>query len=262
VGTTRYGGSGDASRTLRLLWKGQERRAEGTPGPKPGLSVDAIVEAAIATADARGDASFSMREVAHRLGCTAMALYTHVGGRAELLDLMYDRAHDGLGPPGPGPWSVRVGEWAGALLDLYVRHPWIGDVSFARPVLGPHEQQAMESLLDAMEPAGLAWADAAAIVSSLFALVRTAARTIGEARAAELETGQSDRDWWQARSQALAEVAPDFADRFPSSTALARAGGPVQPDTGADASMPLLERAARRVLRRGVELLLAGAGAA
>ena len=60
--------------------------------------------------------------------------------------------------------------------------------------------------------------------------------------------------------RALAEVAPDFADRFPLSSALAGAGGPVSEDSPA-ASTPILERAARRVFRRAVELLLAGASA-
>jgi AcrR family transcriptional regulator len=260
MGTVRYGGSGDPARTLRLLWAGQAPRPPGTPGPKPGLSVDAIVEAAIAIADERGDASISMRTVAGRLGCTAMALYTHVGGRAELLDLMYDRVHATLSPPGPGHWQERVGRWAQALLELYVRHPWASEVSFARPVLGPHEQQAMETLLEALQPAGLPWRDATAVVSALFSLARATARTISEARSAEAETAQSDRDWWQARMHALAEVAPDFADRFPSWTELAAAGGPAPAETGSDSPTPLLERAARRTFRRAVELLLAGAG--
>jgi AcrR family transcriptional regulator len=262
MGAMRYGGAGDAARTLRLLWTGQAPRAAGTPGPKPGLRLDAIVQAAIAIADERGEASISMRAVAGRLSCTPMALYSHVGGRAELLDLMYDRVHEGFPRPRPGSWPERIGEWAEALLDLYVRHPWIGEVSLARPVLGPHEQQVLETLLEAMQPAGLGWADASAIVSALFSLARTTARTIREARAAERETGRSDRDWWQARMRALAEVAPDFAERFPHWTALARAGAPAAP-TEADPSgpTPIMERAARRVFRRGVELLLAGTGA-
>ena len=259
MGRARYGGSGDAAWTLRLLWTGEPPRAPGTPGPKPGLRLDAILEAAIAIADERGEASISMRAVAGRLGCTAMALYTHVGGRAELLDLMYDRVHAELRPPGPGPWTARVAGWAQDLLELCVRHPWVGEVSFARPVLGPHEQRALETLLEAMHPAGLGWRDASAVVSALFSLARSASRTISEARVAERETGRSDRDWWQARVRALAEVAPDFADRFPRSAELARAAPPITSDAGRD--RPLLEGAARRTFGRAVELLLAGAGA-
>src|SRR5258708_34520483 len=260
VSAARYGGSGDPTRTLRLLWAGeagQPGRAPGTPGPKPGLSVDAIVQAAIAIADERGDASISMRAVAQRLGCTAMALYTHVGGRGELLDLMYDRVYGGLLPPRPGPWTGRVGEWGEGLLGLYVRHAWVGEVSFARPVLGPHERSALETFLEAIRPAGLAGADVAASASALFALARAHARTVGEARGAELATGQSDREWWEARMRALAEVAPNFAERFPRSVALAGAGGATEAET--DPRAPLMERAARRVFRRAVELLLAGA---
>lgn len=260
MSSARYGASGDPTRTLRLLWAGEEPRPAGLPGPKPGLTVDSIVEAAISIADERGDASISMRAAAQRLGCTPMALYTHVGGRAELLDLMYDRVHAGLPPIGPGTWPERVGEWTQGLLELYVRHPWVTEVSFARPVLGPHEQGALETLLEAIQPAGLAAGDVTAVASALFSLSRATARTISESRSAERETGQGDREWWQARVRALAEVAPDFAGRFPLSSALAGAGGRV-PEDGAAASMPILERAARRAFGRAVELLLAGASA-
>src|SRR5258708_8067127 len=48
----------------------------------------AILDAAMALADERGLGAVSMRAVAERVGVTPMALYPHVGSKAELLDGM------------------------------------------------------------------------------------------------------------------------------------------------------------------------------
>src|SRR5919198_885317 len=54
-----FAGQGDPARSMALLWRTPSARTG--PGPKPGLSVDAIVAAAIAVADADGLAGLSMR---------------------------------------------------------------------------------------------------------------------------------------------------------------------------------------------------------
>ena len=56
---------------LDLLWG---RRGAGTRGPKADLSVDAIVETAVAIADADGLDAVSMARVANGLGFTTMSL--------------------------------------------------------------------------------------------------------------------------------------------------------------------------------------------
>ena len=59
--TTDYSGGGDPARSLPLLWRDQKRP---TRGPRPGLSVDRVVAAAIELADAEGLEALSMRRVA------------------------------------------------------------------------------------------------------------------------------------------------------------------------------------------------------
>ena len=87
-----YAGQGDPRRTMELLW-GVPTAAEATPrGPKPGITVGDIVAAATDIADTEGFDAVSMRSVGERLGRTAMALYTYVPSKAELVDLMLDRA--------------------------------------------------------------------------------------------------------------------------------------------------------------------------
>ncbi|MFD0407427.1 TetR/AcrR family transcriptional regulator [Kitasatospora sp. NPDC127116] len=252
---TVYAGQGDAHRSLALLWGAPAEPRTGRSGPKPGLSVDAIVSAGIAVADAEGMAALSMRAVGERLGRTAMALYTYVPGKAELLDLMHDRVlaelpverpterpaeylselpgerpaeyPSGL-PDGPfvaEDWRGAVTAWAENLYACYLRHPWVLQVSQARPVLGPAELAAMEALLRALRPAALAPRRLRGAVAALWQFVRGLAATTADARGAAAATGVTDEDWWAGRSARLVELAPDFAERFPLLVALQSEGG-------------------------------------
>jgi AcrR family transcriptional regulator len=248
-------GSGDAARSLPLLWRETAPPAR-RPGPRPGLSVDAIVAAAVVAADEAGLAGLSMRAVAERLGVTAMALYTYVPGKNELVDLIYDGVHAEL--PGhhaaPAGWRAAVTAWSEDLVALYVRHPWALQVSFARPVLGPHEQAVLEDVVGILRSTGSSPQVLRRVVSMLFHIVRGTAGTIAESRAAATAGGVSEQDWWAGRAAVLAELVPDFAERFPQSTWLG-SGGVRRP---ADDSTPHLEREARAALAVGLAVLLDG----
>src|ERR1700750_3099854 len=71
-----------------------------TKGPKPGLSLERIVAAAVRMADAEGLDAVSMNRVAKELGTGAMSLYRYVESKQELLALMIDAAI-GEVPPTP-----------------------------------------------------------------------------------------------------------------------------------------------------------------
>ncbi|MEU6047934.1 TetR/AcrR family transcriptional regulator [Streptomyces fimicarius] len=264
-----FAGQGDARRSLSLLWRAEVAApTRGGPGPKPRLSVDAIVTAAVAVADEEGMAALSMRAVGDRLGRTAMALYTHVPGKSELLDLMYDAVHAELPADyeeyeRQGDWRVPLTAWAGEVLEFYVRHPWVLQVSQARPVLGPHEYANLDTLVRLLGATGLEARTVRRLVGTLFPLVQGSARTVADARRAAAATGSSDEEWWAARSAALTELVPDFAERFPAVTGLERDGAPEPPpeDGGQDA-VPYPEREARETFRVGLDVLLDGIEAA
>jgi AcrR family transcriptional regulator len=218
------------------------------------------VAAAIAVADADGLAGLSMRAVAERLGVTAMALYTYVPGKDELVDLMYDGAHaelpvrDDLGEG----WRAAVTSWATDLVRCYLRHPWALEVSFARPVLGPNEQAVVEALARILRRAGLPAAVARRVVSLLFYVVRGTAQAVAESRLAAAAGGASEQEWWSGRVAALRQVAPDVAQRFPASAWLAGAGAAHRQG---DAT-PYLEREAMEAFTVGLTVLLDGIQAA
>ncbi|WP_433235953.1 TetR/AcrR family transcriptional regulator C-terminal domain-containing protein [Streptosporangium sp. CA-135522] len=256
-----FAGQGDARRSMDLLWgdagSGETRTG---PGPKPGLSVDMIVEAGIAVADAQGMAALSMRAVGEKLGRTAMALYTYVPGKSELVDLMYDRALAEL-PTAyrrATGWRAALTSWAQDHWAFYLRHPWVLQVSQVRPVLGPNEYVVLDTVVRILRTTGLEAGVLRRIVGALFHFVRGSAQTITEARQAATATGVSDEEWWFARSALLTEVAPDFAERFPMVTWLESAGAPPPAEQG----VPYLEREARETFKAGLAVLLDGIEAA
>lgn len=284
-----FAGQGDPRRSLSLLWRAEvPAPPRSGPGPKPRLSVDAIVAAAVALADEEGMGALSMRAVGDRLGRTAMALYTHVPGKGELLDLMYDAVHAELPAAYPESegWRAALTAWAGEVLEFYVRHPWVLQVSQARPVLGPHEYAGLDTLVTLLRATGLEAGVLRRLVGTLFPFVRGAAQAVADARLAAAATGSTDEEWWAARSAALLELVPDFAQRFPAVIRLETEGavepypeaGRPQPPPEADRPpgsgtaatgstqeaepVPYLEREARETFRVGLGVLLDGIEAA
>ncbi|GAA0221925.1 TetR/AcrR family transcriptional regulator C-terminal domain-containing protein [Saccharothrix mutabilis subsp. mutabilis] len=248
-----YAAQGDARRSLSSLWRGP---ADGSkPGPKPGLSLEAIIDAAIAVADEHGMAALSMRAVGERLGRTAMALYTYVPNKAELIDLMYDKVLGEL--PGDYPlddgWRPALTAWARDTRAFYLWHPWVLQVSQARPVLGPNEFRMLETLLRILKETGLDVQVLRGVVGAVVQFVRGSAEVIADARRASRDTGVSDEEWWYTRSPVLEEVAPDFATRFPLTTWLGGAEAPTD-----DECTPYLEREAEWNFTVGLDVLLDG----
>ncbi|MFC4906465.1 TetR/AcrR family transcriptional regulator C-terminal domain-containing protein [Actinomadura gamaensis] len=250
-----FAGQGDPRRSMELLWRDAVPAARsGTPGPKPGLSVDAVVDAGIAVADEVGTAALSMRLVGERLGRTAMALYTYVRGKAELVDLMYDKVLGELPPSFPEPgWRDALVSWAEATRAFHLRHPWVSRVSQARPVLGPNEYTAYNALAGVLRRAGLRPDEARAVVPVLVRYVEGAVRAVNEAREAARTTGVPDEEWWHARAAALEEIAPDFLDGVPDMAWLESRDAPPPDHDG-----PYLEMLVDESFHQGLAVILDG----
>ena len=218
---SRFAGQGDAERTLRLLWRANEPPTR--PGPKSDLTIDSIVDVAIEIADTESLDRLSMRAIGDRLGRSGMAAYSYVAGKSELIDLMYDRVHAELPTEYPlsGGWRAALSDWAEDLWRLYVRHPWMLRLSFARPVMGPRQQDVYETGARLVFEIGLDTSVARRMVGVVFHLVRATAQTAADSRVAAAETGTADTAWWSRRRAVLGALVPDFAERFPYSVLLA-----------------------------------------
>lgn len=250
-----FAGQGDPRRTMELLW-----RIPSGPqiprGPKPAFTVDDIVAAATDIADHEGFEAVSMRAVGERLGRTAMAVYTYVPSKAELVDLMLDRALGELDVAYDlaGGWRPAARQWALGSWDFYLRHPWVHQISTARPVLGPGTYVSMERPAEIFASTGLGGADVLKIVGTMSGFVVGMTRQISELREASRAAGQSELEWWTQQSELLAELVGDVDARFPR---LAAAGAEGAFDVEHEPEQ-YLEQEARNAFEFGLERLLDG----
>ncbi|MDI6103720.1 TetR/AcrR family transcriptional regulator C-terminal domain-containing protein [Actinoplanes sp. NEAU-A12] len=202
----------DLDRTLTLLWRRKLGTPQGTRGPKQRVSVDEVIQAGIAVADADGLPAFSMRKVADRLGLKLMSIYTYVPGRSELIGLMVDEVTGEVPhPPHEGPLRQRLADVARHLWDEFHRHPWLLQVESSRPWIGPHGTERYEWQLAAVEGVGLTDLEMDQIVTTIGDFTAGAARTSVLARRTAEESGISDEQWWAANAPILEKVMPPGA---------------------------------------------------
>lgn len=215
--------AGDPARTLHLLWRASspDRRR----GPRRALSVDAVVETAVAIADAEGLDALTMRQVAKALGVVPMTLYTYVPGKAELLDLMLDAAYARMPRTDTGgrPWRDRVIGVADENRALFERHPWAATVSTARPPLGPGQMAKYEHELRALDGLGLSDVEMDACLTHLLTFVQACARAAADSRAAQNDSAMNDQQWWDVNAPLLARVLDP--DAYPTAVRVGAAAG-------------------------------------
>jgi AcrR family transcriptional regulator len=188
--------AGDAIRRIALLW------GSHTNAGRSGLTVKAIVTAAIEIADTNGLDALSMRNVAERLGVGVMSLYTYVPGKLELIDLMLDTAYSELYERVEEP-SQQPGDWRDALCfiaqrnwELYRRHAWMLQVTTGRPILGPHEAIKYEAELRPLDGLGLSDVEMDAALTLILTHVEGCARAQATRQHTQDDTGMTDAEWW------------------------------------------------------------------
>jgi AcrR family transcriptional regulator len=200
-------------RGLALLW-GVGRAP--TRGPKPGLSIEQVVEAAMAIADEDGLAQVSMARVAERLGFTTMSLYRYVEAKDDLLTLMFDA---GTGPPPRLPglgrdWRRDLERWARKLRERYQRHPWVLTIPISGPIMTPNQFGWLEAGLRAFDATGLDDEEKANLVLLLSGFVRNEMLLVSDLDRAERRWAGGDAP----PAPAYGEIALRLLDeqRYPS----------------------------------------------
>jgi AcrR family transcriptional regulator len=216
-------GAGDPARTLKLLWR--DPAVVSRHGPRQGLSVDAVVDAATELADGDGLDAVTMRRVAQVLGVVPMTLYTYVPGKAELLDLMLDAAYARMPRDGTvgQPWRQRLTAVAAENMALFESHPWAATVSTLRPPLGPGQLAKYEHELSAFDGLGLDDVTVDDCLSYLLSFIQACARAAAEARAQQRDSALDDEQWWAANAPLLARVFDENA--YPTAARVGAAAG-------------------------------------
>lgn len=212
----------DPGRRLALLWGSQTRAG------RSGLTLRAIVAAAIEIADAEGLDALSMRRVAERLRVGTMSLYTHVPGKPELLDLMIDTAYGQLyaevdEPARQRGWRAALEHIARRNWDLYQQHPWLLQIVSARPVLGPNASLKYEAELRPLDGIGLTDLEMDSVLSLVLSHVESTARTRASLLQAQRDSGLTDVEWWLTNEPVLARLIDE--SRFPVASRVGNAAG-------------------------------------
>jgi AcrR family transcriptional regulator len=198
-------------------------RARPSKGPKPALSLERIVQAAIEVAHADGLGAVSMHRVAAELGTSAMSLYRYVGAKDELLALMFDAA---IGTPpaaraGEG-WRAGLSGWAWAIRATYRRCPWTLRIPISGPPATPNQVAWMEAGLRSLGGTALSEGDKLSVILLLSGFVRSEATLSADIEAATAAAGSTVEAAMTGYGAMLARLTDP--GRFPALRAVIEAG--------------------------------------
>lgn len=135
-------------------------------GPKREMSVEKIVEAAVALADAEGLGAVSMAAVAAKLGFTPMSLYRYVSAKDDLLLLMQEEA-TGLPPEEMREqegWRAKLRVLFDAQAHHYLAHPWLLSIPITGSPITPKSSAWLDAGLESLKGTLLSDSEALAVV--------------------------------------------------------------------------------------------------
>ncbi|MCG5438392.1 TetR/AcrR family transcriptional regulator [Micromonospora foliorum] len=191
-------------------------RERAPKGPRPGMSVPTIVDAAVRVADADGLAAVSMSRVAKELGAATMALYRYVGSKDELLLLMVDT---GYGPsPGPPPpevdWRAGLSRWAWAEHEVLRQRSWLLHVPISGPPITPQQLGWMEDGLRCLDGTTLAEGEKMSVLLLITGYVRHEATLTSQVAEGSRAAGVEPSEMMPAYSRLVARLIDPA--RFPA----------------------------------------------
>ena len=130
--------------------------------PRPPLTREGIVAAAMRIADAEGLPAVSMRRIAAELEARTMSLYHHVARKEDLFALMADAVASEVVVPEPLPacWREAISVLVRQERAAAARHPWVADLRTMQLEVGPHMLRHAEQSLAALAELRLSPRDA------------------------------------------------------------------------------------------------------
>jgi AcrR family transcriptional regulator len=123
--------------------------------PRPPLSRDRVVEAAIGLADAGGIESLSMRKLAGALGVEAMTLYYYVANKDEILSAIVDMVVGEFELPDPeADWKAAIRRTAISAFEVLQRHPWAASLMLHGTTVSTARLRYMDAILGSLRRGG------------------------------------------------------------------------------------------------------------
>ncbi|WIY77043.1 TetR/AcrR family transcriptional regulator [Streptomyces anulatus] len=222
-------GGGDLPASLEAAWGLRDRPAKG---PKPGLSLERIVAAAVGVAASDGLAAVSMGRVAQELGASTMSLYRYVSAKDELYVLMQEAA---VGPPEPlsaletgAGWRAALTEWAAAQRERYHGHLWALRIPIGGPPATPNSIAWWEQGLQALGGSGLGEGDKTSVILLISNFVRSEALMMSDLAAAVTARGITPEELAASHERTLKRLVDP--ERHPGITRQLETGVMSEPD--------------------------------
>ena len=201
-------------------------RTRPSKGPKPALSLERIVAAAVRVAATDGLQAVSMGRVAADLGVSTMSLYRYVAAKDELLALMADLSFEDP-PARRGPeesWRDGLARWAWTELAVYRRNPWVLRIPISGPPVTPNAMAWLERGLGCLRDTGLGEAEKMSAMLLLTGFVRGQGMLQADIAAAP------ESELMASYGRLLARLTDP--ERFPALHAVIAAGVFDEPDDG------------------------------
>jgi len=186
---------------------------ESKKGRKPKYTTENIIAAAVDHADECGLEEVTMAKVAKRVGCTPMALYSHVANHDALLMAMADKALSDLDPSITPDltWQEGVRRWLQTLWQGCIERQWLVEVIMVNERISLQWLKYNEFLFALLEQAGMnekQIADSLSMIGCISVSAIFQATKFPLPRAAVIEQGLTDTLSDQLNIEMWAKLVP------------------------------------------------------
>jgi AcrR family transcriptional regulator len=135
--------------------------ASQTTGPRPRLTTDRVLQAAVDLADRDGLGALTMRRLGAELGVEAMSLYKHVANKEAILDGVVDLIVGQIEiPRAEAGWKQAMRRRAVSAREVLAGHSWAIGLMESRASPGPATMRYLDAILGNLRSAGFSLDDA------------------------------------------------------------------------------------------------------
>jgi|SRR5215207_4920981 len=189
-------------------------RARTAAPARETLSRSQIVRVAMELLDAEGLAGLSMRKLGAKLDAGATSLYWHVQTKDDLIDLVIDEIYGEVDVPDPelAGWRAGATLFAHSLRATVLRHPWLPEIIYTRPSIGPNAMSLGSRAIVLFGAAGFADRDVDYAMGSVMAYVLGTANAEVALRTAIKKSGQTTESWVGDVFDQAKHVAEDYPE--------------------------------------------------
>ncbi len=137
-------------------------RPDQSNTPRPPLSRERVLRAAVAVADASGIGALTMRRLGQELGVEAMSIYKHVANKDEILGGIAELVVSEIHLPSAGEdWRDAMRRRSISARAVFARHPWATSLVQSRTNPGPAVLRYMDAAIGSLRGGGFSVAAAA-----------------------------------------------------------------------------------------------------